>query len=126
MRRNLSQILITLILGIIITACTLPVNTSSAISPTPSIPSQAGDIIEFEGTLTDFNSACEIDISCIATVDNYQITTNPGDVGGPIALGKSDVWSPDIGKRVKVRAQVVEGNQLTLVGNDQLYVLKIE
>ena len=43
----------------------------------------------------------------------------------PDKLGTSDVWVEDIGKRVKVRAQVVDNKELTIIGAEGLYVLKI-
>lgn len=80
---------------------------------------------EFSGVVTAFTSTCEVDGACVAVVDGKTILTNPGDVGNVIKLGKSDVWKNDIGMKVKVRAIHLEGNQYTLVGREDLYVLKL-
>ena len=101
---------------------TISTTASEVITP----PSQKGDIIEFEGVLNNFIKTCEVDGVCIAIVDDYEIIVNPGMINPlPDKLGTSDVWVEDIGKRVKVRAQVIDNKELTIIGAEGLYVLKI-
>lgn len=94
-----------------------------------SIPTQTTnineEIVEFEGKLTKFNDNCKVDASCEATVEGYIIITNPGDVQVP-TVGESDIWSDDIGKKVKVRAKRLNDKTLTLVGDSSLYVKLME
>ncbi|KKS83955.1 MAG: hypothetical protein UV59_C0029G0027 [Candidatus Gottesmanbacteria bacterium GW2011_GWA1_43_11] len=100
------------------------ISRKSSSSPV-SIPTQttniSEEVIEFEGKLTKFNDNCKVDASCEATVNGYIIITNPGDVQVS-ALGESDIWSDDIGKKVKVRAKRLDNKTLTLVGDSSLYV----
>ena len=99
---------------------------STTASEVITSPWQKGEIIEFEGVLNNFIKTCEVDGVCIAIVDDYEIIVNHGMINPlPDKLGTSDVWVEDIGKRVKVRAQVVDNKELTIIGAEGLYVLKI-
>lgn len=95
-------------------------------SPGPAI--EYGQIREFTGKLTDFDSSCAFDSQCIAEIDGkYSVLTNPGLVistdGEKLKLGKSDVGEEQIGKMVKVRAIQESENGYTIVGDESLYVL---
>lgn len=73
--------------------------------------------------MTAFNDSCKVDAACVATVSGYEIIVNPGDIG-PVIRGKTDVWSEDIGKTVKVRARKVDSSTLTIEGDESYFVLK--
>jgi len=105
------------------------IQLNTVVTTTPKVvasPSQKGEIIEFEGVLNNFITTCQNDGVCVAIVDDYEIIINPGMIDPfPDKLGTSDVWADDIGKKVKVRAQVVDNKELTIIGAEGLYVLKI-
>lgn len=91
------------------------------------------DVVEFEGTLTDFDAGCAVDAFCYAIVDSkYKIQTAGGDMlipeGQRTQYGMSNVWDEHIGQKVKVRAKKISGTQYILVNDESepmLYVLRI-
>jgi hypothetical protein len=89
-----------------------------------STPVIQGSVIIFEGILEAYDDSCIVDAQCKATVNGYTIITNPGMVVSRDPIGKSDVSRDDVGKKVKVRARIVSGKNLTLVGDEGHYVLK--
>lgn len=90
----------------------------------PATNANVGDVVEFRGVLTKFDDKCKVDISCIAYVDGFRITINPGDVSDPLPLGESDVWNEDVGKLVSVRAKKIGFKELTIEGSEEYFLLK--
>lgn len=117
----MKKILITFFV-ILLIGCS-PINPPLNITVSPTPAPEIGDIIEFQGPLTAYDDSCKFDAQCVATVGEYKIITNPGLVPNAI-VGQSDISTADIGHQVKVKAKVILDNQLTIIGDKQLYVLK--
>ena len=79
------------------------------------------EVVEFEGTLTQFSSGAIADAPRTAVVNGYTIITSPG-FGTPVITGKSDIGTNDVGKVVKVRAKRIDGKSLTLIGDTSYYI----
>lgn len=128
MQKNQRNILIGLIIILIISIVGIVLilsqrDSSEQNGDDVSVSASEGEIVTFSGTLTDFDSSCAFDGQCIAYVDDYEIIISPGlSIAGTI-VGSSDVNADHIGRNVRVRAQVVSDNQLTIVGDASLYVL---
>jgi len=113
-----------IVLLVLFIKSTNPVVLAPIEIPLPS-PTATPDarVLEFEGTLTDFDERCAVDAQCKAFVNGYEIIVNPGFVIDRSVIGESNVWVEDIGKTVKVRALKVSDGVLTIVGSLDYYVL---